>query len=596
MPYFPDEWINELLSKTDIASLASEYVSLSPKGGRLWGCCPFHTEKTPSFSVIPDKQFYYCFGCHKGGGVINFMMEIENLPYVDAVKRLAERAGMELPSEINDEKLRSERAHKERLYSACKDAAKFFFTSLKSAEGERARKYLERRAVSPSVAASFGIGYAPDSWDALTDHLKKAGYSDAELIDAGLAIRNKSNTGVYSAFRGRLIFPIISPARRVLGFGARTLEKGVEPKYINTGDTPIYNKRNNLYALNTQRGKHGGELIMVEGYMDVVSLHAAGVTSAIASLGTAMTAQQARLVKRYSDNVFLCYDGDPPGINASLRALDVLSREGVGARVIVIPGNMDPDDYVKKYGRTGFLKLRDSALTANGFRLECMAKDCDLGNENGRESFARKACAFIGGLDPVERERYAPVVARKTGLPLDSIKAQCALTPGVTAGNSIGKSRNTRTMIRQESQESATLPDKAELMLAAMMLSSAENAAAVSDKMAAEGVVFSAEGLARLSDMALVAWATGLTPDVPAMLAEMNAADAATAAASLAYDVAAADVEKASSDCVRQLRLRSLEAEMEALTRSLERTPADERTETMEKLRKMSAELRKYKS
>ena len=296
MPYFPDIWMNELLTKTDIVSLVSEYTSLSPKGGRLWGCCPLHTEKTPSFSVQPEKQMFYCFGCHAGGGAITFVMKAERLGFNEAVEALAQRAGMELPDEAEDDRLRARRAYKERLYGACKEAARFYHAQLKSDPGAQAREYLKKRGVDWATAVRFGLGFAPDSWEAATGHLRGKGFSDRELIDAGIGIRNKAGDGCYDAYRGRLIFPIIATNGRVLGFGARTMKKDEQPKYINTGDTAVYNKRSNLYAMNMQKGLKG-ELIMAEGYMDVISLHSADVTNVVASLGTAMTRVQARLVK-----------------------------------------------------------------------------------------------------------------------------------------------------------------------------------------------------------------------------------------------------------------------------------------------------------
>ena len=327
MAAFPEEWLNELLSKTDIVRVVGDYVSLTPKGGRFWGCCPFHNEKTPSFSVTPEKQMYYCFGCHAGGGVIHFVMEAERVSYVEAVKLLAQRAGMELPDEVNDARLRAERAYKERLYNACKEAAIFYNKKLLSAEGKAAQEYLKRRGIGGKMAVRFGLGYAPEGWHNLMDYLEQKGYSRKEMVDAGLAIASKKDGGAYDAYRGRLIYPIISATGRVMAFGARTMKKDDEPKYINTGDTPIYNKRYNLYALNMQRGKRVSELIMVEGYMDVISLFAAGIENAVASLGTAMTQQQARLIKRYADKMYLCYDGDSAGQAATLRGLDILSAE-----------------------------------------------------------------------------------------------------------------------------------------------------------------------------------------------------------------------------------------------------------------------------
>ncbi|HWQ58764.1 MAG TPA: DNA primase [Clostridia bacterium] len=588
MPYFPDDWKNELLSKTDIVSLVSDYVALSPKGGRFWACCPFHNEKTPSFSVRPEHQSYYCFGCHAGGGVIDFVMKAERASYVEAVTMLAERAGMELPNEAEDDRLRVQRAYKERLYAACKEAALFYHAQLKADIGAPAREYLKRRGVDWASAVRFGLGFAPDSWEAMTGHLRLKGFSDKELIDAGIGIRNKAGNGCYDAYRGRLIFPIIATNNRVLGFGARTMKKDEQPKYINTGDTAIYNKRNNLYAMNMQKGLKG-ELVMVEGYMDVISLHSAGVTNAVASLGTAMTKQQAQLVKRYTGSVYLCYDGDEAGQNAALRGIEILAAEGLDVRVIAIPGGLDPDDYVRKYGKDAFLRLRDGALTGNGFRLANMAAQHDLASENGREAFALKACAFVGALQPVERERYAPYIAKKTGLPVETVKLQCGMA-GPAAGNIIGKNRNTRSR-----QQADALPeaDKTERMLVSCMLTGSENAAYVAERMAAEGVDFASDGLREFADALLLAYLGGGAPDMPSLLSHLSNANAA--AAVLSDEPVAGDARAVADDCLKKLAMRALEAEVDRLGRLLESAEGQERADAMERLREINKKLRKYK-
>ena len=354
MPRFPDAWMGELLSKADLVSLVSAYVPLKPKGGRMWGCCPFHNEKTPSFSVVPDKQFYYCFGCHEGGGAVQFVMEMEKLSYVDAVKWLAQRVGMELPEEVDDASLRHERAVKERVYAANKEAAHYFYDTLMGEQGKQAQAYLARRGLDARVVKRFGLGYAPEGWENLTRYLLAKDFTREELIRAGLAVKGKKDGECYDAFRNRVIFPIIDTNGRVLGFGARTMGDDT-PKYINTGDTPVYNKRRHVYGLNLLKRKKLADVIMVEGYMDVIRLVKAGVENTVAGLGTAMTQEQARLLKRYVPTVYLCYDGDSAGQNAALRGLDILAKEDLDVRVIVIPGAQDPDDYVRDHGAEAFL-------------------------------------------------------------------------------------------------------------------------------------------------------------------------------------------------------------------------------------------------
>lgn len=534
MPMFPDAWMAELLGRNDIVSVVSEYVALSSKGRRMWGCCPFHNEKTPSFSVTADKQLYYCFGCHAGGGVIQFIMEAEKLPYVDAIKHLAARAGMELPGEVDDDRLRLERAHRERLYAACKEAARFYHDCLMGEVGKAAQRYLQRRGIDGRTAKRFGLGFAPDAWDALRSHLGQKGYADQELIDAGLAIRGKQKESIYDAYRNRLIFPIIGTNGRVIGFGARTLGKD-EPKYINTGDTLIFNKRRNLYALNMQKGKQLYDLVMVEGYMDVISLYKHGIDNVVASLGTALTQQQARLIKRYAPRVYICYDGDAAGQNAMLRGLDILAKEGLEVRVITIPDDLDPDDFVKKFGRDAFVSLKDGALTLNGYKLLAIERDFDLGNEDGREGFAKRACAFVSTLQPVERERYVSVIARKTGLLRDTIFEQCGAVKAPKE-NSIGKYRNTRIKKTGETLEKR---QKTERMIVACMARDKDAALHVFERMAEEGIALSNSALCAFAEAILVAYAFSDELDMARAMAALpkEVAEGALQALALADDM-----------------------------------------------------------
>ena len=587
MPLFPETWMDELLHKTDLVSLVSEYVPLSQKSGRLWGCCPFHNEKTPSFSVQPDKQMYYCFGCHAGGGAIQFVREVERLPFVDAVKFLAQRAGMELPNEVDDSALRQERAYKERLYAACKEAALFYHKQLLAPEGKAAQEYLSKRGVGGKLATRFGLGFALDTWDGLTNYLTGKGYTKKELIDAGLAIRSKNREGCYDAYRNRVIFPIIAANGRVIGFGARTMRKDEQPKYLNTGDTPIYNKRNNLYALNTQRGKHPADLVMVEGYMDVISLHAAGIDNAVASLGTALTQQQARLMKRYVERVYISYDGDAAGQNATLRGLDILAKEGLEVKVITIPGDMDPDDYVRKMGKEAFLKLKDDAMTLNAFKLSHIASQFDLGTADGREGYAKRACAFLSGLEPVERERYTPIVSRNSGLSADAIKAQIGLGKP-PAENTEPKNRNNRNKIRTAKD---TEPDRIERMLLSCMQTNGENAAYVAERMAQAEVTFTEPGFAEYADVLLVAYLEGETPDMQRLMAQLPEEQAAVAALVSAAEPLGGDIKATVDDCVGKLRYKQLNARLTTVAQAMSTGGGDrgallkEHAELMKKLR-----------
>lgn len=428
---FPSAWLDELMHKNDIVSVVSEYVELKPKGRKLWACCPLHGEKTPSFSVSPDKQLFYCFGCHAGGTVIQFVMDMERLTFYEAVQQLASRVGMELPNEINDREMQRQRAYKKRLIEANTEAARYYCgVFLDPKTGREAQLYAAKRGLNADIVKRFGIGYSPDTWDSLLKHLKEKGYSEKELVDAGLLVRNDERGTVYDAFRGRLIFPILGVNGQVLGFGARVMGDE-KPKYINTGDTAVYNKRNNLYGLYLHRNEKLSDLIMVEGYMDVIGLYKAGVTNAVASLGTALTQQQARLLKRFVEKVYIAYDGDAAGQNAMVRGLDILKTEGLEVRVITFPDDLDPDEYVQIYGKEGFDRLKENALSLNAFKLETMAKNYDLSDENGREQYAKAACAFVAGLQPIEQERYYRLIAKKTGYALEALEAQGVRSGGI---------------------------------------------------------------------------------------------------------------------------------------------------------------------
>lgn len=570
MARFPDSWMNELLSKSDIAAIASEYTMLKPKGKRLWGCCPFHSEKTPSFSVSTDTQLYYCFGCHAGGSVVQFVMEIEKLSYVDAVKYLAQRAGMELPDEVDDDRLRNERAVKERLYAACKAAALFYHQKLMSPDGKAAQQYLAKRGIDGTIAAKFGLGYAPPGWDNLLNHLTDQGFTQKELVSAGLAVKGSREGSCYDAYRGRVIFPIINTYRRVLGFGARTMGEDT-PKYINTGDTPIFNKRNNLYAINLQKGEHNADLIMVEGYMDVISLYKAGVKNAVASLGTALTQQQARLLKRFVPKVYISYDGDSAGQNATLRGLDILAKEGLEVRVIVIPNGMDPDDYARKYGGEEYLSLKDRAITLNAFKLDRLMDGLDLNTPDGREEYAKKACGLLAGLQPVEQERYISTVARRAGLSESTIQRQCGITHRVEE-NIIGNNRNTK----QKSREVSQGPNKTEILLLSCMIDSREALLYAMNKMAEYEIGFSSEGLDRFAEELLVLSSRGEKPNIPVMLSGLPAEAAEAISAALGADEQLIDPRAAAEDCVNAMMRAKLDKRVTELAAQMEQDASGE--------------------
>ena len=330
---FPPAFIDEVIARNPIEDVVGQYVTLKRSGSNLFGLCPFHGEKTASFSVAPDKGMFYCFGCHKGGGVINFEMEIEGLSYGDAVRALAKRAGLEVPE---DEQYQSRYRQQERLWALHKEAARFFHSCLYAPMGASALEYARGRGMSQATLTKFGIGYAPDSWSDLVDAMRKKGYTDQELRDSGLVTVSKKNGNLFDRFRDRLMFPIIDVRGNVIGFGGRIMNDRDKnaAKYLNSPETLIFNKRKNLFALNYAKKSKMGYLILVEGYMDAIALHQYGFDCAVASLGTALTDDGATLLSRYTDQVVLIYDGDTAGQNATQRAIPMLEKAGLQVKVL----------------------------------------------------------------------------------------------------------------------------------------------------------------------------------------------------------------------------------------------------------------------
>ena len=410
--FFPDPWLEELRSRMPLEEVVSEYVQMKPKGRRLWGCCPFHSEKTPSFSVDTETQMYYCFGCHKGGTVFTFVQEMERMEFQEAVVFLAEKAHMALPEQNASRRRSDASSPRERLYEANREAAKWFHANLWTSEGAQALNYLYGRGLADRDIRRFGLGASLDRWDALLEELTKKGFTEKELVDAGLCT---DRTGkAHDMFRARVMFPIINAQGRVLGFGGRAMGKA-EPKYMNTGDTPIFNKRQGLYSLNLAKAERdAGRLVLVEGYMDVCSLRKAGVRGVVATLGTALTEEQARLMKRYAPEVIVSYDGDSAGRAAALRALDILERAGMPARVVDYPEGMDPDDFVKAKGEEGFESLR--RYKPHEYRMLRAADGLDISSGEGMTEYVTRCCGILSRMDnAIERENEIRRLASLSG-------------------------------------------------------------------------------------------------------------------------------------------------------------------------------------
>lgn len=454
MARFDDNWLNELYSKNDIVDVVSSYTTLTERGGRHWGLCPFHNEKTPSFSVSQDKQLYYCFGCKQGGNVANFIMKTENMTFGEAIEMLAKRVHMEMPQEINDDQYREIKKKKQTINEMNKMAAKMYHDALFSSAGKDALSYLKKRGIEQNVIKRFGMGYAPESWDFVLKALRKKGYPEDIIKQSGLV--TVKNNNMFDTFRNRVMFPIINTFGDVIAFGGRVMGDGT-PKYLNTKDTIVFNKRKNLYAIDQIRKMRDiKSVVIVEGYMDVVSLCANGVKSAVASLGTALTKEQAVLIKRYTDNVFIAYDGDEAGQIATMKALKILSAEGLNVRVIRFEEGMDPDDYIKKYGLAGFAQKVKKSYTAVAYKLDVKKREFDLNTEDGKESYAIAAAGILSAIDsPIKRERYTELVRKQTGYSKEAIEAQMGKKK--SSKNSFGNNRYNSTNNDEDSIETAFL-------------------------------------------------------------------------------------------------------------------------------------------
>ena len=426
---FDRQFLDELIARNDIVDVVSNYVSLQPRGGSLWGCCPFHSEKTPSFHVLPDKQLCYCFGCKKGGGVINFIMEEENLSFPDAVRFLARRVNMPVPEEerSDESRLRS------RILSLNRDAARFYYDQLYSPKGAPVLEYMKTRKITRRNATNFGLGAAADEWDGLLTAMRKKGYGDGELLASGLAIRGK-NGGLYDKFRKRLIFPIIDVRGDVLGFGGRIISKD-DPgaKYMNTPETVVYSKRRVLYGLNLAKKSKRSNIILVEGNIDVVMLHQAGFDNVCASMGTALTSEQLQLLSRYTKELVLCYDNDDAGKVATQKALTLLNSTDFQVKVLELPKRLvdgqyikqDADDFIKFQGRDAFEHLLSGSESGMDFRMSQLKSKFDLTSDEGRIGYAEAAAALLAAVpNAVEREIYTVRASEAAGITPDAMKLE----------------------------------------------------------------------------------------------------------------------------------------------------------------------------
>ena len=572
---FPPAFLDELRERADIVSVVSRYVQLTPKGGRYWGLCPFHGEKTPSFSVTPQRQMYYCFGCHAGGGAINFVMEMEHVEFMDAVKLLAEQVHMELPEMVEGRESAASRSQKERLYEVNRQCARFFHAQLWKKENEPVLSYLYGRGLSDSTIRMFGLGSTPPRGDGATQALREQGFTDDELVMAGVSVRRDGR--IYDMFRQRAIFPIIDAQGRVLGFGGRALGDA-KPKYLNTGDTPVFNKRQGVFAANLLKKQRGlKRVILVEGYMDVVSLVQAGVQGVCATLGTALTLEQARLLKRYAPEIWVSYDGDSAGQHAILRALDIFDEEGVHARVLDFPGGMDPDEFVRANGLAGFEQL--VPLEAAEYRMKQEMNGRDLSTQEGRTSYAIACAKHLSRVkEPVELENYIQKLMIATGFTREVLLAQIGRTELIAKDKQAVYRRAARPLEERAAGMDVETDAAEKQLLRLLAEGRVESGTVTADD-------FITESRRELAKKLLA----GMTPG--AILEEIEDEQQRDQAAALLEKDSGADQEKElrmTGDCLRILHRKRIEQKIAQLREQLPQMTGEDKRSTILKIQELT--------
>ena len=575
---FPTAWMDDFYSRVDIVQVVSAYVPLKKNGSRYWGLCPFHHEKTPSFSVNGEQNLYYCFGCKAGGNVVQFVEEMEHLTYREAVEYLAKQIHMPIPETQEDPDYERRRSQRERLLGANKAAARWYHAQLWLPENQRILDYLHKRGLDDGTIRKFGLGAAPEEWDALTRALEQQGYTQEELRLAGLTVVKQETR--FDMFRSRAIFPIIDAQGQILGFGGRALGDA-QPKYLNTSDTPVFNKRKGVYAANLLRKQRDlKRVILVEGYMDVVALIQHGVNGVVATLGTALTNEQARLLKRYAPEIWVSYDGDSAGQHAIMRALEIFEQEDIRARVLYFPDNLDPDEFIRQRGLDAFEHLRP--LKAAEYRMQRAKEDLDLSDDDQRIEYAKRCAQILSKVrEPVELETYLQTLAVQTGFSKDVLRQQMGLS--IAEANNAKPPRERIIRRRAGDAPAASMPEKT---LIALLVSGLMPKDAVRD------TDFDDPQLHMLAQKLLA----GSSP--AAILAECETeqqrvaySEAFALNAEITQDNAAAVAE----DCLRTIRQARLQRQIDDIRAQLDTCGSAEKADMLKELLTLSNELARLK-
>ncbi len=419
----PEHLIQEILAANDITDIVGKYVSLKRAGSSMVGLCPFHKEKTPSFHVSPDRQVYHCFGCGAGGGVVDFVKNIENLDFVESIKFLAERANIKIETQDFADKDSKLYEKKKAILEANLETARYFRSMLFAKEGAKAMEYAKKRGLSDTTIKIYGLGFAPETWDSLVKHLLSKGFKKDLLLEAGLIAMSEKGRA-YDRFRNRLMFPIIDVRGNIIGFGGRALGED-KAKYLNSAETPVFNKRKNLFSLNLAKNSGTGELILVEGYMDVISLYQSGIKNAVASLGTALTAEQARLISRFAGTVTICYDTDEAGVNATERAIEIFDGLDIKVHILELPEGKDPDEFIKKNSAQLFIDQVKKAKTISEYRIEKLKKKYDIKNDTQKIEYLGECVNILLGVKgSIERDFLVNKLANETGIAPQAIETE----------------------------------------------------------------------------------------------------------------------------------------------------------------------------
>jgi len=453
-----DSFISEITARNDVESVISQYVSLRRRGNTLVGLCPFHNEKTGSFTVYTQTNSFYCFGCGAGGDVINFTMRIENLDYMEAVRTLADRSGLQMPTDGYDDSMQKLRL---KLYEVNRAAARFFHAKLFDKADTRGLDYFaQERKLSAATIRHFGLGYSPDSWDALYKHLRKEGFTDDIMLQANLIVKRKNGNGYFDRFSKRVMYPIIDLRGNVIAFGGRKLPNDESAaKYINTSDTPVYKKTNNVFALNFAKNSKRKGLILCEGYMDVIAMHQAGFDNAVAACGTSFTDEQAKLLSRYAEEIVVIMDADAAGEKSTNRTIDILSKTGMSVRVVRLPDAKDPDEFIKKHGDIAFANLVDDAGNDIEYKLKSEENKHNLASDNGKLEYLRGAASILSKVDdPVARELYLSRVAERFDIPVGVFRQ--SVNQAIKGRNRAEEKRRTAKIVSGQTDIKSANPEK----------------------------------------------------------------------------------------------------------------------------------------